>query len=435
MAELTFGARLAGLAALSVISVALGWTQEIVPGRVLVKFKSGVSESKAARILASESVRQVNQIDGIDVRVVSLPENANPRALAARLSNLPDVQFAEPDFIAHVCDLAPNDPAYANWQPSLRQINAPAAWSLATGSPSVIVAVIDTGVYVAHPDLAANAVPGRNIYSNNNDVTDTYGHGSRVAGVACAAGNNALGVASVTWNCKFMPIKVTDSSGNASYSNLAAGVMWALNHGAKVCNMSFQLTRNSTLDSALTQLRNAGGVAVSAAGNYSSDDGFPANPNLITVSGVDPNDVLSTYSSWGQDVDLAAPFASYTTNQSGGYTSAAGTSFAAPLVAGAAALVMSANPSLSSDQVEQILESSADDKGAPGWDAYFGYGRLNVGKAVAQALGTVPTDTTPPSVSFTAPTAGTNVAGTVGVWADASDNNSVDSVTFYVDGV
>ena len=406
-----------------------------VPGRLLVKFHDGVSESRAAQILAANAGRESGRIDGIDVHVVSFPAQADVHAIANRLNNLPDVAFAETDRYAHVQGLVPNDPAYATWEPSLPQINAPAAWSLTTGSPSVVIAVLDTGVYTAHADLAANAVPGWNVYNNSSDVTDTYGHGTRVAGVACASSNNGIGVASVAWNCKFMPVKVTDSNGNTTYSTLASGVMWALNHGAKVVNMSFQLTLDSTLDSALSKLQAAGGVATAAAGNYSSNDGFPANPYLITVSGVDATDNLSTYSSFGNDVDISAPYTSFTCSQSGGYTSAAGTSFAAPIVAGAAALVMSANPNLSSSQVEQILEASADDKGAAGWDMYYGYGRVNLGNAVAMAMGTTPVDTTPPTVSFTSPADGGSVAGTVGVWASATDNNQVNTVTFYVDGV
>jgi len=427
--------RLAISTAILAVFVVTASAEDFVPGRLLVKFKSGVSDLHAATVIANNSGQQTERIDDIDVRILSFPANANVRAIQERLSNLPEVQFAEVDRYTHVCGVTPNDPWYAVWQPQLPQINAPAAWSLTTGSPSVIIGILDTGVEVAHPDLAPNALPGWNTYSNSSDITDTYGHGSRVAGVACAASNNGIGVASVAWNCKFIPVKVTDSSGNATYSALASGVLYALNHGARVVNMSFQLTQDSTLDSALSKLQAAGGVAVAAAGNYGTNDGFPANPYVITVSGVNGDDTLSQYSSYGNDVDLSAPINAYSTNQANNYTSVSGTSFSAPMVAGAAALVISANPSLTSSQVEHILESSADDKGALGWDPYFGYGRLNVGNAVAQALGTVPADTTPPTVAITTPTNGSTASSTVNVFASASDNNVLDHVGFFVDGV
>lgn len=407
---------------------------DIVPGRLLVKFRNGVSESRAAALTRGFGGRESRRIPMIGVRVLQLPANANPRALAARMASMPEVAFAEPDRTVSTCEMIPNDPWFNLWQPSLRIINAPAAWSLTTGSAGVVIAVLDTGVYSGHPDLAGKIVPGWNVVDGNSNTDDVNGHGTSVAGVAAACGNNGLGVASVAWNCRVMPIRVADSYGVASYSALAAGVVWATQHGAKVVNMSFHIERNSTLESALSSLRAAGGLAVCGSGNDGSNTGEGNNPYIVTASGTDPDDQISVYSSYGNNVDICAPISSYTLSRNGGYTSAGGTSYSAPLVAGTAALIMSVNPNLSSADIENVLFQSADDRGAPGWDPYYGWGRLNVGSAVLRAMGTTPVDSTPPAVSITSPSDNARVHGAATIWATASDNNSVDSVEFYVDG-
>src|SRR6185369_4047715 len=117
------------------------------------------------------------------------------------LRSQPEVVFAELDRIYEPQTVTPNDPWYANWEWHLKKISAPTAWSTTTGSNSVTIAIIDTGVYASHEDLASKLVSGWNVYSNNSDTSDVYGHGTQVAGAAAAASNNGLGVASVCWGC------------------------------------------------------------------------------------------------------------------------------------------------------------------------------------------------------------------------------------------
>jgi subtilisin family serine protease len=405
-----------------------------VPGRVLVQFKQGITESQANAVLTALSSRSVGQVPQTGVHIVQLPPNANEAAFANVFAARPEINFAELDRILRPADLTPNDPWYANWQWYLPKISAPAAWSTSIGSASIIIAIVDTGVYGAHEDLASKLVPGWNIYSNNSDTSDVYGHGTQVAGTAAAMGNNGIGVASVCWNCSIMPIRVSDSTGSATYSALASGTTWAADHGARVANMSFIVSDSSTVSSAARYFQQKGGVVTSSAGNYSAFDSTADNPYILTVSATDPNDNLYSWSNTGKNVDVAAPGCVYTTANGGGYTSGCGTSFSAPIVAGVAGLILSANPSLSPSQVTKILQQSADDIGAPGWDPSFGWGRVNAAKAVSMALSNI-TTTTAPAVSFQSPLSGATISGTAGIQVSASSSAGVTSVTLYVDNV
>jgi hypothetical protein len=182
-------------------------------------------------------------------------------------------------------------------------------------------------------------------------------------------------------------------------------------------------------------------VVTVAAGNNAIFDSAADNPYVLTVSATDANDALASFSNTGNNVDLAAPGVDIITTASGGdYGSGTGTSFSAPVVAGVAALVISANPALSGSQVQQILKDSADDLGTPGWDTTFGAGRVNAHRAVAAAVATsgetnAPPDAVPPTTSITAPTGGSTVSGVVLVNVNALDNVGVTRLEFYLDGV
>jgi len=269
----------------------------------------------------------------------------------------------------------------------LPKIAAPEAWETTAGSSSVIVAILDTGVDGTHPDLVAHLVPGWNTYDNNSNTGDVFGHGTEVAGTAVAAGNNGVGVASVAFNCSLMPIRVSDLSGLGYASTIASGLTWAADHGARVANISFEVTGISTVSSAAQYFNSKGGVVTVSAGNDGTVLTIPDDPNVLTVSATDSNDALASWSNTGTPIDLAAPGVDiFTTTAGGGYGSVSGTSFSAPTVAGVAALVISANPSLSSAQVQQVLKQSADDLGAAGWDPLYGWGRVNAQKAVSMAV-------------------------------------------------
>ena len=264
-----------------------------------------------------------------------------------------------------------------------------------------------------------------------------YGHGTSVAGVAAATSNNGAGVASVAWGCKLLPVRISDLNGYATYSTIASGLTYAADHGARVANISFRASDSSTVASAAQYFQSKGGVVAMAAGNESAFVSSADNPYVLTVSATDSNDALTSWSNTGNNIDLAAPGVNiYTTTRGGGYGLGTGTSFAAPLVAGAAGLVISANPGLNAQQVQDILKQNADDLGTAGWDASYGAGRLNVYKAVRAALGNAGNaDTTAPTAALASPTAGSTVSGVVPININATDNVGVTRIELYFDGM
>jgi thermitase len=245
----------------------------------------------------------------------------------------------------------------------LQKIDAPNAWTTTTGSGNVTIAVLDTGIDSAHPDLAAKLVPGRNIYDNNDDTRDVFGHGTPVAGIAGASSNNGIGVASDAWGCGIMPVRISDLSGMAPASTIASGLSWAAYHGARVANVSYYVTGNKTISAAAKYFQSKGGVVVAAAGNFGTMETVQDDPYILTIGATDPDDVIYYYSNRGNNLDLVAPGNNTTTLLGGLYGAGGGTSFAAPVVAGAAALMFSINPSLTPVQVINLLKQNADDPG------------------------------------------------------------------------
>ena len=191
----------------------------------------------------------------------------------------------------------------------------------------------------------------------------------------------------------------------------------------------------STISSAARYFQNKGGVVTVAAGNEGTSVQTSDDPNLLTVGATDSSDALFSWSNRGKFLDIVAPGHVATTGRAGTYFAVDGTSFAAPIVAGAAALVFSANPSLTPGQVQIIIKQSADDLGATGWDPTYGYGRINVARALIEAVGSVGgVDTTPPSIVIASPSDNSTVAGIVSVSGIAVDNVGAVKVELYVDG-
>jgi subtilisin family serine protease len=238
-----------------------------------------------------------------------------------------------------------------------------------------------------HPDLTSKIVPGWNFANNNSDTSDVYGHGTAVAGAAAASSNNGTGVASVAWGCLILPVRVSDTQGNAPASLIANGLRWAADNGARVANISYNVSGNATVSNAAKYFQQAGGVVTVSAGNDAAFISSQDNRYVLTVSATDNLDNSAYYTNTGNNIDLSAPGSViYTTLSGGGYGYASGTSFSAPIVAGVAALVMSANSSLTPTKVQDTLKQSADDKGPAGWDPRYGSGRVNAAAAVTLAL-------------------------------------------------
>ena len=409
-----------------------------VEGRLLVKAKPHVTQGQLQALFNAHGAVEQSALKQIDVHIVSVAPAQSDAVLDALRHN-PNIEFVEQDYL-HEPATVPDDTYYSlEWH--LPKIGAPAAWDTTVGSSSVIIAILDSGVDATHPDLSAQLVPGWNLYDGNTNTADVTGHGTGVTGNAAAASSNGVGVASVAWGCKIMPIRVADTNGYASTSMIADGVTYAADHGARVANVSFRVTGSPTLSAAAQYLQSTGGVVTVSAGNDGAFDPSPDDPYLITVSATDANDAVASFSNTGNSIDLSAPGVNIpTTMKGGGYGYATGTSASAPIVAGVAALMISVNPGLTGAQVRDLLKQSADDLGAPGWDPDYGSGRVNAAKAVLAAMQTTggtntPPDTTPPTATINAPSSGSTVSDVVTINISAIDDVCVTKVECYMNGV
>lgn len=313
--------------------------------------------------------------------------------LAAALRATGDFQYVVNDPICYPAT-TPNDPLFPQQWQHVR-LESELAWDLATGSSDVIVAVVDGGVDLDHPDLAAALVPGYNAVSRlaqdaGGIVEDVNGHGTAVAGAAAAIGNNSVGVVGVGWNLGIMPIRASNSqSGGALLSDLLDGARWAVDHGAAVVNVSYSGVSNASVETAGQYIVSQGGLLCWAAGNSNQNLSSFDHPNVIIVGSTTIDDERAATSSYGRAVDVFAPGVEVlTTAWGGGYEPASGTSFASPVAAGVIAMIVSAAPDLSPGQVTAILEQSCDDLGPPGEDDEFGFGRVNAFQALRMALDT-----------------------------------------------
>lgn len=406
-----------------------------VPGRVLVLFDQETPEAEAERSVARLRGRTADQDPRIGLRVVELEAGVSEEAALEQARALPGVVAAELDEIVELSQsVTPNDPFFIH-QAHLQAIKAPAAWSTTTGAPSVAVAVIDTGVNGNHPDLAGRLLPGWNTYDNNSNYADVYGHGTKVAGTIITASNNGVGVASICWNCMLIPIRASQPSGSATYSALAAGVTWAADRGARVANISYQVSSSSAVTAAAQYFMKKGGLVFAAAGNYASNDPAADNPYIVTVSGYDPAARnLYNWSNYGNNIDVTAPGCTgMTILMNLSYGSGCGTSFASPTAAGVAALIFSANPNLTAVEALDILKKSAVDLGTAGWDSRFGHGLVDAQAAVAMASGQSTVDTKGPAITVSSPASGSRVKGSIAAAANVTDSGgAVASVLFKV---
>ena len=330
---------------------------------------------------------------------------------------------------------ASNDSLFAQ-QWGLGKIGASTAWGVAQGE-GVVIAIVDSGVDLQHVDLNAKVVPGKNFVDAGQPPLDDCGHGTHVAGIAAAATGNGLGVAGVAPRAKIMPVRVlaSDGSGGCGGDAASAGIRWAVDHGARVINMSFgadtQPIFGSSFSDAIRYAWSKGAIPVVSAGNeFILSSGFGDEPAIV-VAATDRYDSKPLYSSgvgsarWGISApggagDMFGPSNSSTDILStyfdpskpmdhSAYATMAGTSMAAPFVSGAAAVLLSMG--LSKEQVVDRLLQTADDIGSPGT---FGHGRLNLARAVSAGSAASARPSTPaPTVrsSIAPPTLGPQVTG------------------------
>ncbi|PLT46520.1 Protease [Paenibacillus pasadenensis] len=304
--------------------------------------------------------------------------------------------YVEPHYLyltneapADVRPIVPNDRLYSDYQWNLPSIETEIGWNLSKGSDGVKVAVLDTGVQLDHPDLEGKLAEGYNVVTSGQQPDDDVGHGTHVAGIIAAAVNNGEGVAGLTWYNKIMPVKVLDSSGAGSTYSVAQGLIWAADHGAKVINMSLgNYAQAEFLHDAIKYAYDKDVVLVAASGNDNSEQpGYPAAyPEVFAVGSTDSRGQKSSFSNYGDYIDAAAPGDSIASTYPGSqYAALSGTSMASPHVAALAALIRSLNPQLTNVEVYDIMRSTARDLGAKGRDPYFGYGQIDIDKALRAA--------------------------------------------------
>ncbi len=409
---------------------------------ILVKFKPNISTLKRSQMSLTYGIKEKSEIKNTGVKLMSIPSGQTPQSVVDLLNNneKDSIEFAEPDFVVEL-SFIPNDPWFTNWQKDKVQINAPLAWDSTTGTPNMILAIVDTGVNCNHEDLNGRCVTGWNFYDNNSNTSDVYGHGTAVAGVASAIGNNGLGVAGITWQSKIMPLRVSAIDGTASYSSIASAISYAADNGAKVVNASYQIGGSFTINTAADYLKNKGGLLVVSEGNYASDTGYKNSSSIISVSAVDPSDVLYSWSSFGDDVDVSAPGCTgATTKNDGGYGSFCGTSNSAPEVAGLLMLAWSMDPTLTPDQVQNMLFRSAKDLGTTLWDKYYGWGRVDAGAMISLVQGggggTLPNPlpAVAPLVTITAPLDGATLSSNTTISASATSDLKINKMEISING-
>jgi subtilisin family serine protease len=403
---LTCLACLCGVALLSSLRPAPGLADttdpDAVPGQLIVGFRPTATDAQQEKAVDRAAATIEDPIDSIDAALVSVDPNETEAATEALLRQRV-VQYVEPNFVLRANRL-PNDRLFGE-QWGLRNlgqyggkpgadIGATGAWDVSTGA-NVTVAVVDTGIDFAHPDLAPNAwsnpadppngvdddhngfvddVHGANFIGENGNPNDDAGHGSHVAGIIGAKGNNAIGVAGLDWDVKLMALKFLDANGEGNTADAANAIDYAISHGARVINASWGGPAFSlALYQAVKRAGDRGVVFVAASGNDGKNadvkPDFPAAfdlPNVISVAATGASDELVDFSNYGPvTVDLAAPGDDIESTvprnvDSSGYASFSGTSMATPYVSGAVALYLSHFPQASGDQARSAILQTVD---------------------------------------------------------------------------
>ncbi|MDX6480556.1 MAG: trimeric autotransporter adhesin [Gaiellaceae bacterium] len=357
-----------------VMAIARGTS--VVPHRVLVRFRAGTPA--ATRIAARADVEATGSTAYHLVprlELLHLPRGQSVVSAIAALSRDPRVEYAVPDVIVRTAATA-NDPLYSS-QWALQAIGAPAAWDRTAGSTNVTVAVLDSGVDLHHPDLAANLVPGWNFVDNTSDPSDDLGHGTHVAGIIGAIGGNGVGVAGAGSHVSIMPLKICDAGGSCSLDDEVSALQYAVDHGAKIANASFggNYGGYQPEEDAIAAAGRKGLLYVAAAGNAGYDNDlmpfYPASyplDNIISVAATTSSQGLASFSDYGfTSVLVAAPgqdilstmLTSGPLSNPSGYGALSGTSMAAPQVTGAAALLWAEHPDWTMQQVRMRLLTTA----------------------------------------------------------------------------
>ncbi len=368
---------------------------------VIVKFKAGTSAAQRSDALQSaDAAGTVGTVPAVGARVVRAEDSAS--ATAGALSDDPAVEYAEVNRRMHAA-VVPNDPLFAR-QWALQVINAPAAWDARAlaGFPSgggPVVGIVDSGVRTTHQDLqgaiagclsASTTDAGSSV--SDGGCEDQNGHGTNVTGTIVARAGNGIGTAGLAFNSTAIMCKALDANNVGLMSDISACIVALRDRGARIINLSLVGPPSETLYRAVAYAYGGGdgALVVAASGNDGTTNvSYPAGyPEAMSVAATDNTDSHPAFSTSNADVEISAPGVGIIGPYNASDTSYAiftGTSMAAPHVSGLAALVATVNPSLNAAGLRSVIESSAVDLGAPGLDPVFGYGRIDVARAVAAA--------------------------------------------------
>lgn len=375
-------------------------------GKVLLQLKDGTGLLTLTNLLAELGFKAGELDKTTGALLVDVPVGKEAES-AALIQSLAGIRYAEPVYTATAFDVTPNDPAFPS-QTNMLTINAPGGWQYFTGSAKVIVAIIDTGIDLTNPDFAGRIVQGYDFVNDDDTAMDDNGHGTHVAGIVAATGNNSYQLAGLDWAAKIMPIKVLNNSGTGSALNVSKGIIYAVDHGAQIINLSLGFDGYSAeVASAVEYAYQHGVTVVAASGNTNSAVNFPANlPHVIAVGAVDDDENRWVKSNYGSELDLVAPGKDVLSSGLIGPVYKSGTSMAAAHVTGLASLLRGISP-LKSDQIEKTMKSTSKDLGTTGWDQYFGSGLIQVKNALKYLFNILfpphreePADEQPPRVIY-----------------------------------
>ncbi|MEM5811847.1 MAG: S8 family peptidase [Candidatus Aenigmatarchaeota archaeon] len=368
-----------GILAVSLYFVNFVFSSE--PTRKIVVFQTAVNEAAKDELIKRVGGVKLKNLDLIGARAVWLPN----KAAVEKLASDPRVLRIDDDVIVEALGQT------LTW--NIDRVDAELVWPTGNTADPVKVGVLDTGISNRHPDLTPNVKGGYNAINPLKSWNDDNGHGSHVAGIIAAL-NNDIGVVGVGPSIDLYAIKVLNAAGSGYLSDVIEGIQWAVQNNMQVLNMSLGTSQDvQSLHDAIIQAYNTGIVLVGAAGNNGGSVIYPAAyPEVIAVSATDQNDQIASWSSRGQEIDLAAPGVSiYSTYKGNKYATLSGTSMAAPHVSGVAALVLNTpvgtndlngNGKWDPDEVKTKLCQGAIDLGTPGIDNLYGCGLVNAYKSV-----------------------------------------------------
>ncbi|GIW22372.1 MAG: thermitase [Candidatus Sericytochromatia bacterium] len=377
---------------------------EAEAGEILVALKTGRMRASIDRINSKYGTKIDDSIPSLDTVLLKIDNKAKTNDIIKSLLKDPDVEVAGPNYKVWTM-LDVNDPM-VNDQYALKLVEAKKAWDITQGRAETVIAIVDTGIDLTHPDLKDKLVPGFSALKdkendhNQKEGGDDNGHGTHCAGIAAGIGNNGLGIAGIALKNKIMPVRVLGGAGSGSLFSIAKGIDWATDNGASVISMSLggpSSAMDLIIERAVNKALKKNIPVVAAMGNSGKEEkSVPACiKGVIAVGATDSNDRKAPFSTFGSHISVTAPgvqilstmptYDVFITKEYGvskNYAALSGTSMATPVVSGIVGLIRAKYPSLTPAQIKERLEKSSDDLGQSGFDKLYGHGRVNAYKAL-----------------------------------------------------